>query len=231
MNKTLTMSLAALGVVGMIGGGTFASWTDFQESNDQTIGAGHLQLDLTNAFNDSETVQFTKRKLAPGEGTETRIFLSSIDGESVPNGDLTLTINNLVDNEDLATCTTNSESVAESDADCNPGGEFTEHAEVWSQIYSGIDLVAFEAYQATLPGGKAQCDGYAKNVLGMSAPQVITPLDTWASTVHDLGTNLAPGEGTCVKLTIKMVDTGPGAQDEAQGDYATFDMRFDLTQS
>lgn len=223
MKKMLVTSLAALGVAGMIGGGTFASWSDFALLDTQEAGAGHLILDVGD-FTDSSV---DKLKLAPGENRYQVFQVASNDGDSVPDGQLYITLSNITDFEDG--CTSNGEAVAEGAdpyaggydeaTDCGGpnDGEFSDQGRLWIYQYG--------------PSSNGQCSNVAPD------PSVVSTLvvnGQWLGDqegVKHAVVELEPGQQTCVGMRVLLVGSGPAAATNAvMGDSAEWDVRFDLEQ-
>ncbi|HEY9564575.1 MAG TPA: TasA family protein [Nocardioides sp.] len=223
-----TIGVIAAGAA-LVGGGTFAAWSDFAEI-DGAAGAGVLQLTVSNTSSGSTSMGFGN--MAPGEFKIQELYVASNDAESVPNGTLTLDVLNLLDTEGnglTATgvgnnCTTNSELAEEGGVGCGSVGEFSEDAFI--QI----------AHKAAV-GGVCSGGGYGGHLQGTLASVV-------AAGPITLDADVAPGEGRCIRLELGLAD-GPngsggtlvdwdgGAQstNRSQGDSATFDIRLDLTQN
>ena len=117
-------------------------------------------------------------------------------------------------------CTTNSEDAAEAPVDgtCANPGEFDDQAQVIMDVYPAFDVDVLPA--------ATQCDGYAKNTLGLTPTKYTVSLADFLSSTYNLGV-AAPGEGICTKITMSL----PASADNAsQGDYVNFDADFLLTQ-
>jgi predicted ribosomally synthesized peptide with SipW-like signal peptide len=206
--KTLVAGAGA-GVLAlaMFGGGTFAAWSDFQTVTGNTVGADTLRLEI------GDTLKFDDVKLAPGQARDTAVFVASRTGVSTPDAYLTATLQNLVGHENG--CDSNSER--QEDGDCNDtatGGEFTTQALYYVQ--SKVVDSPEDCDSSNMPTALG-------NTLLSEAQDVKVPLG-----------NLAAGEGVCVQAQVFMPDSvgqyGHDADNRSQGDWASFDIRFDLTQ-
>lgn len=221
MNKKLVKaSVAGVATLALAAGGTtFAAWSDFGVESTGA-GAGILQLNVSDRDGTSSTVE--PFSLAPGQNKYQEFFLASADADNVPNGTLTAKIQNLVDNEDLPLCTTNSEALEEGSgvngsglptnmSACGSAGELSSQATV--QILASGPV----ANAASCPN----TGGY-----GSTTPSGTGTLASQPSKTFQLG-ELAPGEGICVRMEMSLP---AGATDIVQGDDVTFDWRFDLNQ-
>lgn len=215
---------AMVAVVALAAGTTLAFWSDFDIITGNSVGAGKLQL-VVEGGNGGAQETFDFGNMAPGEGSDRTRYLASNDGDSVPDGSLSLTLQNLADQENG--CETNSEAVAEgateaqaaagnySNAACNAettsGGEFSQQANI--KIEATDPTTAGncgQAGSASLPWNEVYNGGLA-SAFGSSI------------TLGDV----APGEGRCVRMTVSLPTS---ANNASQGDSSTFDVRFDLAQ-
>ena len=229
MKKMLITSLAALGVAGMIGGGTFATWHDYTDVVGNASGAGVLKLNA----GDPTAIAFDNVHLRPGQSGdgqhqdgeyyEREIFLASSDAASVPDGKLTMWFENYLDTEedgDVAspfsgTCTTQSESDEES-GNCGTDGEFGEEGDF---IVKWSDPVP----DAT------DCDtaGYPNTLGNFASVNSILGTHVDSTTPVVLANSLEEGQGVCLNLTVIL---RTNATDAVQGDKATWDTHFQLDQ-
>lgn len=225
--KILKGALAGTAVVALAaGGGTWASWSDFQVDAGNSVGADHLSLTVGEP---SATRHFDDVRLAPGEARDVAFYVASRDGVTVPTATLTMTLKNLNPTENG--CDSNSEAYAESGgtisdksdpaAPCNNGGpgQFADQALYYVQSAKVSD----------------------PSTCTTSTPMPSRLLNTRLSAAEDqavdllgAGNTLAGGEGVCVLAHVFLPDNvaqyGFAADDRSQGDQATFDVRFDLTQ-
>ncbi|HEX2895924.1 MAG TPA: hypothetical protein VHO29_18110 [Marmoricola sp.] len=221
--KILKGALAGTAVVALAaGGGTWASWSDFQVDTGNHVGADHLALTVGEPSNQ----HFDNVQLAPGEKRDTAFYVASRSGVAVPKANLTMTLKNLVGTENG--CDSNSEAFAESgllnkddpNATCNkPGvGQFISQALFYVQ-----SKVVDSPQQCTNDG----MDTRLHNT-------ILTAANNTAVNLLPAGTTLAAGQGVCVDAEVFLPDNvrqfGSAADDRSQGDQATFDLRFDLTQ-
>ena len=218
MNKKIIGALTAMvAVLALVAGGTFAAWTDFNIQETE-VGAGILALDVSTREGGGPTI--APLNLAPGENKFQEFYLASSDGDSVPDANLTMVLNNFVEEENG--CSSNSEALAEGvlsgygdltgDPLCTTGpGEFSSQARI--QVLAS----------APVPG-PSSCP--STGIYGSTTPSGVGTLLSKANTVFTLGT-LAPGEGLCVRVEISLPTT---ATDLVQGDATGYDVRFNLTQ-
>lgn len=217
--KLAAGAVAGVAALALIGGGTFALWSDFDSIDGNALAAGTLTLEL----GQSTPLEFGN--LAPGENKAATVWIAnrSDDTEALQNARLTGSLLNLVGIEDG--CNGNSE--IEDDADCNDtasGGEFPEQAR--------IQFASMPASDAGACSGR----GYANFEQG-------TLNDVAAVGEFPLG-QMDPDDGICIRVEAGLPGGGPGgdsnggidfagdadSNNATQGDSATFDVRFDLTQ-
>lgn len=225
-SKLFKASLAGVAAIAVTAGGTtFAAWSDFTTDNGNTVGADTLALDV----DESQSVRFDDVKLAPGVGRDLAFYVASRDGVTVPDADLTMTIKNLVGEEDG--CSSNSEATAEKGSETtasDPGAPCaTTTGNEGQFIHQALYYV-----QARKTDDPSTCSTSA-----LDSRQLNKKL----SLMEDVPVNLlAPtdvlsgGDGVCVLAHVFMPNNqsqyGLVADDKSQGDSATFDIRFDLTQ-
>lgn len=209
MKKVMTTSLAAVAVAGMIGGGTFAGWTDTQTTSG-AIDAGVLTLTI----DEEQSSASSFVDMVPG-GSETFTRVLAVnDGEShFPSTDLTselrLSVDNVVQSE-------NGCGGDEATVDTLCSTETTE-AELW-------DALEVERLVLRSVNGSGTCSPSVNPPLAQlatpSSPLPLSSLDA------DLG-DYAPGEDVCITYQIGLpFSTG----NETQTDGVTFDFVWTLTQ-
>ncbi|NJC71084.1 hypothetical protein HC031_15385 [Planosporangium thailandense] len=233
MNKKLVKAaLAGVAAIGLIGGGsTLAAWSDFGTINNNSIGAGFLKLDLNDQTGTTGAVPISWGKLAPGMTGQRMIWIASNDGQSVPDGNLSITISNLQNQENG--CSSNSEVVADPTCgDPNDKGELSHILNVQSSYYPEVKD---SKTCATYPGQ----GGY--NAFWASNQGDLDTANGKTYTLKEPNSNsplvLSPGEGVCIGLSAYWPHdpsnqvSGANANDNvAQGDSLSFDIRFDLSQ-
>ena len=82
MKKILGLTVAALLVMGLVGGGTWAFFTDTESSTNNSLAAGTLDLNIDGG--DSASTTFSVSNKAPGDsgsGSSTLANSGSLDGE------------------------------------------------------------------------------------------------------------------------------------------------------
>lgn len=233
-NKKMTLIAGAgAGVLalGMIGGGTFALWSDFDSVEDNQLSAGTLTLDVTDP-NSSAVTPISMGQLAPGENKVADLFVATRGSGSpaLQNAQLSMVFDNYEDIDDG--CSSNSEAVLEGDANsragdpvCGTEGEFGNEA-----------FIQF-AYKKASVAGACSGGGYSTSVLRQGR------LDDVATRTLALG-SLNPGEGMCIRIEGGLPGGGAGGDANqgidfagnavstniSQGDSATFDLVFTLQQ-
>jgi len=220
-SKLIKASLAGAAVVALAaGGGTFAAWSDFYQGATNTVGADVLALTV----NPSATRTFDDVKLAPGQARDYAFYVASRNGVTVPAADITMTLQHLTGHENG--CDSNSESADEAAATpptvCNAGGpgQFAQQATYY--------------VQADKVSSPSLCNGSYATTQVLSN-HILSSMNNVPVNLLPAGVHLAGGEGVCVLAHIFMQhnsgDTaGQTVDNQSQGDSATFDIRFDLTQ-
>jgi hypothetical protein len=236
--RKLLLGLAGIGVAATaIGGGTFATYSDYAKIEDNTSGAGILRLDM----DDPATLKFDNIRLSPHDGDEGPydyyervVFLTSSDSKSAPNGDLSLTFSDFDDIEGdsdaagpfdaVSNCTTQSEMDAEGGA-CGTDGEFAEQAQ-FRVAYS--DPVTASTINPDLSNCSFTHYSYltsARKALDSSGLPGFTP-DPYPTV--NLASAMAPGKGVCVRFEVSL---GSDATNASQGDSISWDTQIDLNQT
>lgn len=238
MKKMLITGLAAIGVAGMISGGTFALWSDFQVLADSSAEAGELVL---TADESSVTTNGGGGPLAPGENKTVYRYVTNRSDSTVALQDalLELSFENLRDAENG--CASNGEAVAEGASESEAaGGDYT-NARCDTETTTGGEL-SQEAYLQVRKGAPSTSISDASDCVSGSSSAVgaAKTLAAWMSApAVNLGT-LDPGEGLCIVFEFGLpgdgIDPpgidfgGPAATNASQGDSALWDIRLDLTQ-
>ncbi|UER55208.1 hypothetical protein HJG43_12395 [Kineosporiaceae bacterium SCSIO 59966] len=215
MNKTKKSALGAAGVgvvaLAMLGGGTFAAWSDFDTIDENRTEAGHLVLDLKGT-DPISNVGWLQPAIAPGEYRTVDYFIASADLEGVPKASLTFNLQNLVDEENG--CSSRSEKAV--DSNC---GDTTDPGEFVDQAYVNVSY-SKPTRDNIFIGGSCRGENLTESVPVSSLNDLTTPVE--------LG-DLRGGQGVCVRFEIGLPFI-EGDQNASQGDSASFDIRWDLTQ-
>lgn len=240
--KILKGALAGTAVVALAaGGGTWASWSDFGDVNNNHVGAGFLKLNLNGQDGSSAVAPLNWGRLAPGMVNVRTVWLASNDGDSVPSAHLKATFYNLDDQEN--NCSSNSERVADAnDCDSNApnSGELSHILNFQTSYYPEVSEDECATYPTNPPGpsngynaffASNQGDLFAA-ASGAGHTYTLNELDTTNPLVLD------PGEGICVGFQAywphdpsNQVSAPYNNDDVAQGDSMSFDVRFTLEQS
>lgn len=222
-SKLVKASLAGAAAIALAAGGsTFAAWSDFG-SVGSSAGAGILKLNVAPRIGTSSGVDAFS--LAPGQNKFQEFYLASADNDNVPVGDLTAKITQLVDTEDNGpACTTNSEAIAEAPADvdshgnptnplndCGSAGELSSQATVQILVSDAVD-------------NASSCPN--TGIYHSATPSGTGTLAAQTAKTFDLG-NVSAGQGVCVRMEMSLPSSATNA---VQGDQASFDWLFNLTQ-
>lgn len=241
--RTLGLIAGGAAVLGLVGGGTFAGWSDFNVQ-EETVAAGHLTLNVGSSYE----VGSEPLNLAPGINRYRAFYIASNDGDSVPDGDLSVTLQNLEDTENG--CENNGEADAEDparvkgaganalDTDgvtvgarCNDGSDEGEASDLVSLQWRWTDPLPDSTDCDALPTYSGQGGTLPSEFLYTNAAPsgAMAGLEDYSTAIE----TLAPGEGICVLMTINTFDhpSRPWHMNALQGDQLDFDVRFDLVQS
>jgi hypothetical protein len=218
MNRKLVVgAVAGVAAVALAyGGTTYSAWSDFGEIQGNTVATGHLKLNLQ-AKDGGQAVPINFGSFAPGHGWATSVWIASNDGQSVPNGALSMKIQNLNDYEN-GCGSTNSEKAVDptcvnsSNGDSQLGGELSANL--------GTDMYWWA------PGTPGQCTDFPGT---QTAHSIIhsSMLQTKVGQTFDI-TTLTPGQGVCVRLEQYLPSS---AGDDVQSDSVAYDLHFDLAQA
>jgi hypothetical protein len=220
--KATLAGTAALAVAA--GGSTFAAWSDIQVQS-MDAGAGILKLDLSSFNTVGQDGNVTPFQLTPGMRKTQDYFLSSADSGNTPDGALTLTYKNVVNSEDGATCTTNSEAIAEG-SPVDEQGEPT-NAAVCGTLGELGDQVRVDINRAAPVDGSCAAAVFTYDAAGVVANfKTLSELDALADKSLVIDT-LSAGEAVCLRVEMYLTDS---ATNSIQGDQVGFDWQFDLTQ-
>lgn len=220
-SKLAKASLAGIAAIAVAAGGTtFAAWSDLETVDNNVTTAGHLNLDL----NSTGSIQnVASKKIAPGENRTIDFFVASADLDGVPSAALSMTIKNLVDNENG--CATGSEKAVDN-CDLNGAGEFSQQAYARIRYTAPADmgLITFAKNNCSAPGGYTNSIGYAP--ASNNDTEAFPKLNTLTAS-SPLGT-LSGDQGVCVRIDLGLPVS---ANNATQGDSSEFDLQFDLVQS
>lgn len=221
-SKLIKASLAGVAAIAVAAGGTtFAAWSDFA-TEDAAAGAGYLKINLTDRQGSGSTIQ--PFNLAPGQNKFQEFYLASADSGNTPDGVLTASIENLVDSEDLAVCTTNSEADAE-----DPAAPYSTEADVDSAACGTVGELSSEATVQILASAPVSSPSSCPNtgIYGSTTPSGTGTLASQVGKTFQLGT-LDPGQGVCVRIEMSLP---AGASNAVQGDDVAWNWQFDLNQA
>lgn len=222
MRRILIASLAAVGVVGLIGGGTFAALTSQEVLEDNTFQGAVVELDLTNNYG-AEALPFYADNLVPvpnagtsvsgldGQGRQIKYYVLTNDGTI--NADLSLRIDGI--------------DTAEED--------FAEQLFVGNFYHDSLGLeppannCSFSGAQYRLVNANDATEEWGKTDY---VPLMDVINKTW---IFESVNPLAPGDEQCFVMTVYWQDdTLPSVQsfvnNDVMGESAIFDVNFDLVQ-
>lgn len=232
--KTILGSSAAIvASVALIGGGTFAAWSDFDVISENTSGAGELVLDVNNPNGTQEG--FEVGNLTPGEFQDFEVFVASTNSDAVPDAELYMTLTDLQGQEDGCTSASEGTNVdgSTNDIDCddtNTAGEFISQADMQVGIgkpsagggcnVNGAGFLALADFGGSQVAFLDAAEGQRLNLTRFTELQGDGSLAA-----------LDPGEELCARVRIRMPDLGTsGLNNQSQGDSATFSLLFEADQ-
>jgi predicted ribosomally synthesized peptide with SipW-like signal peptide len=218
MKKMLISSLAAIGIAGLIGGGTFASWSDYQVQEGNDSGAGILKLVMDDYNQNGSGPMFDNLRLAPGQGKDKVIQIASSDGDSVPDANLFVTFQNLEDFENGCN-STNSEKDADPTCDlAEDTGEFQDMA-----------TIKVKTRPHDLEASKFCGSNFDDQSIGQTIYQgtIADLVDLGKIQLNQPGSPLEAGDAMCLGAEVKLPSSAGNA---VQGDSVSFDFRVDLEQ-
>jgi predicted ribosomally synthesized peptide with SipW-like signal peptide len=225
MNKKIVRgSLAGVAVIALVaGGGTFASWSDFDQITGNETAAGHLKLDLNSTGKISNV---GGQAMAPGESRTIDFMVASADLDGVPSANLSMKMLNLVDHEN-GCGSTNGEQAVDNCAAGDPG-EFSGQGYIRVRYTNpaSTSAITFANNQCTAPSGYVNSVGYspASDNNATHFPR----LTTFRSNGDNALGTLTGDQGVCVRVDIGLDDNATNA---VQTDSSTFDLQFDLAQN
>jgi alternate signal-mediated exported protein len=241
-SKLLKASLAGVAAIAVAAGGsTFASWSDFNDVNNNNVGAGVLKMTLDpNANNPGQDRTFDNLKLAPGQYFENQFYVATNDATSTPKARLFIDIRNIVGTENG--CDTNSETAEDTNCAGPNQGDLIDQATLTAASYLPTASGSCNTSAQVLPIRSWKISELVGGTFPMSylstAPTELELTGEFQNTSSasvpggNSGVinkkNLAPGEGLCVSLTVGL----PNAANNnlAQGDDLSFDLRFEVRQ-
>jgi predicted ribosomally synthesized peptide with SipW-like signal peptide len=219
MKKTLVGVAGAAVALSLVGGGTFAHWSD-TDSYDNSAGAEHLTLDLSN----DATQGFVQTAMAPGVNREFDFVVASRSGQVVPAADLRITLENLIGTENG--CDGNKEELDAADGgddgDCLSPGSGPAFGEYADEVRIAVNASAPTTDLANACNSSAHPRGGRVSSMSLRDFEALGAVDLLPA-----GVDLAPGEGICVAMGLSLPITATNA---SQGDSATWDFRYDLEQ-
>lgn len=235
-SKLVKASLAGAAAIALAAGGsTFAAWSDFSTWTGNNSGAGTLTL----SSNTPTTQKFVVGKLTPGQIYEHHVYLLSNKGDSTPNGNLYISLQNLVGSE--GGCGTGNQVVLD-DPDCatDTVGEFPQDAKVFIKTDASsetdcdvapADSTAPSGFEKAIYGSLDIAGTDPANEKSLSQMEADGPIQLIrpgsVSATFDPAV-FKPGEGVCTDLFVYLPKT---VNNEVQNDSATFDIRADLKQA
>ena len=207
MKKIIGLTIAAVLIIGMVGGGTWAYFSDTESTLDNTFTAGTLNLDLSDVGN-SGNVTFTFEGIVPGDSD---VLIWELNNTGSVGGYLNVEIYDVVNAENFDATTDEAED--EDDTNTSADGE----------LGASLDIVLF--WDDGTGTGATAGDGIQQ---GDEATIVADTLDNSAGS-HTEDYSLGAGATTYISMTWE-VDPDD-VENEIMGDSVTFDMDIVLDQT
>ncbi|HEU5006131.1 MAG TPA: hypothetical protein VFT67_04110 [Jatrophihabitantaceae bacterium] len=251
MNRKLILgAMAGVAAIGLaVGGTTYAAYSDFGDTNGNTVEAGILKLDL--GAGGQGNAHYSFGSMSPNRTTGRTVWLASNNGASTPDANLTITLHNLVDT--AAPCDT-SLGKATAEQSINNGCAVDSNDNITGTPTVGVlsKVLQFEAFVYPNVTDPASCSAQTPYYNGPNKVDFIP--NTRGSLFADAsgagvpfllkdanGAPLvvAPGHGVCLAFQGAWYDdqtpwiksnANTVPDNAAQGDSLTFDAHFDLTQ-
>ena len=194
MKKILGLTIAALLVMALVGGGTWAYFSDVETTSDSTLTAGIMDLGTITGQNDTGTVDlFTEGAMAPGTGYTKIVDIDMETGNTLTPARFELDI-------DVGTYTNYASGEWASDTSVDETAEYEALVLVTSFIYEGVELL----------GTGVDALGTAGTPVTAAAANIQTDWD-WA-----LGTSGGSNDAirlSDLKTKILFLSTSPGSED------------------
>ena len=139
MKKILGLTIAALLVMALVGGGTWAYFSDVETTSDSTLTAGIMDLGTITGQNDTGTVDlFTEGAMAPGTPYTKIVDIDMESGNTLTPARFELDI-------DVGTYTNYASGEWASDTSVDETAEYEALVLVTSYIYEGQELLGTTA--------------------------------------------------------------------------------------
>ena len=227
MKKILGLTIAALLVMALVGGGTWAYFSDVETSTGNVFTAGTLNLDLTDTSDDgteSEAATWVFPAIAPGVS----------GGGGAGNG---LTINNkgtLSGYLDLSSVTVTNAENYDVNTDEAEAADDADTSDATGVGELGANLLVQIWFDANNDGVVGVAAGvlteesiYPAAAIGVADPGVTGVLDSFTG-LYDLDELIANGGTTYIALLYNL--PGAATNNAPQGDSATLTFTVELDQ-
>jgi len=228
MKKILGLTVVALMVMGLVGGGTWAYFSDVETSTGNVLTAGTLNLVLTDTSDDgteSEVATWVFPAIAPGlAGGGGAGNGLTITNNGTLTGYLDLSSITVTNAENYDATTDEAETADDADtSDATGGGELG--ANLLVQIWIDADNDgAVGGAGATLTEESI----YPAAAIGVADPGVTGVLDSILAS-YDLDEALTTGSSTYIALLYDL--PGAATNNACQGDSATLTFTVELDQT
>ena len=216
MKKILGLAVAALLIMGLVGGGTWAYFSDTETTSSNVLTAGTIDLE----FDSGVTTPFSLGPVKPGDNVSAAVNWE-LENQGTIDGYLYITFGSLTKGEngfeDAET------AVGDSDAD----GELGERVKI--AVWIDTDDNGWDTGDKYLSSSGSVVDYVSGSLVPTAAFDVINNFDgdSWSSI-----DSIAATTGTAnFKVEYDWADAGSNADNDAMGDTCQFDITFELRQS
>ena len=221
MKKLLGLTIAALLIMGLVGGGTWAYFSDTETATGNTLTAGTLNLQVGAADSMTDKITLSNKKPTDNGNAATWLTknLGSLQGNfSVATGAVTNDENTITEPE-----------IQYSDVTDDPnGGELGGLLKIafWMDVDKDSTWSSGDYYLTSAPAKVSWADG---TTLPTAAYELVNSFasKTWT----DVQTVNATTDAGNFRVEYNFPDSGTTSDNVAQGDDCKFDITFTLKQS
>jgi spore coat-associated protein N len=219
MKKILGLTVAALLVMGLVGGGTWAYFSDTETSGTNVLSAGTLDLTLAGA-----SVPFSISNVKPGDSSDPEVSWTLTQSGSL-SGNLSITMGTVTNNENTIWDPESDQGDVTDDPD---GGELGSKVKIALWLDEGDDGWDDASDLYLLDGGTTQAWQTGETSVPSAAYDFIDNFsgDSWSNVA-----TLSGGGASYFKLSYSFPDSGDATDNLAQSDNCSFGVTFDLQQS
>ncbi len=219
MKKIIGLTVAALIVMGLVGGGTWAYFSDTETSGTNVLSAGTLDLTLGGA-----TAPFSIEGKKPGDSGNPAVSWTLTQSGSL-SSNLTIAMGTVTNNENTIW---DPESDQSDTTDDPNGGELGSKVKIALWLDEGNDGWDDANDLYLIDGGTTQAWQTGETSVPTAAYDFIDDFggDSWSNV-----DTLSGGGANYFKVSYNFPDSGNATDNVAQSDNCTFGITFTLLQS